>query len=81
MEQVSIHKKSRTEIKSIVDGWKRLLSSYYGRYLSKNEKEHCEALKSGIKRYEVMLNSTDEEYIYEFQGKMVNDILPQVMKF
>ena len=81
MESASIQKSSRDEIKSIVDGWKRLLSSYSGRYLSKYEKEHCEALKSGIKRYEVMLNSTDEEYIYVFQGKMVNDVLPQVIKF
>ena len=81
MEQASIHKKSRTEIKSMVDSWRRLLSSYSGRNLSKYEKENYEALKSGIKRYEVVLNSTDDEYIYMFQGKMVNDILPQVMKF
>ncbi len=65
----------------MIDSWRRILYSYSGCYLSKNEKEHCEALKSGIKRYEVMLNSTDEEYIYEFKGKIVNDILPKEMKF
>lgn len=81
MKTAEIQKRNREEIKSMVDGWRRLLSGYSRCYLSKNGKEHCEGLKSGIARYEKMLNSTSDEYIYTFNGVVVNDILPESMKF
>jgi hypothetical protein len=81
MRIAEIHKRHRSEIKSMTDGWRRLLSSYSEPYQSKLEKERCEGLKRGIVKYEKMLNSTDDEYIYTFQGIMVNGILPEMMKF
>lgn len=81
MKEASIKKRSRVEIQSMIDDWRRRLSYFVYGYQTKSERAHCESLKAGIVRYEQMLKSTDDEYIYEFKGKMVNDILPQEMKF
>lgn len=81
METAEIQKRNRVEIQSIVRAWRRILSSYSGNFLTGHEKELCEGLKSGIVKYEEMLNSTSDEYIYTFKGMLVNDILPEAMKF
>lgn len=83
MKAAKLIKESREEIKKNISEIKAKIaeSEKAGVILSDFGKYLYESRKENLKKLEQRLNATEDEFIYIFNGVVVNDVLPEMMRF
>ena len=83
MKQAVIYKRSRIEIEESILKLEKKIQEYRVNYerLSQFGKYCMESNIKDLEKEKELLEATNDEWLYLFKGRVVNDVIPACMKF